>query len=58
MKLTLGVLSGIALAGCLASAVLAFTGVFDEGTYKAVFLVCSVLWFAISAWRIYLPEKP
>lgn len=55
MKLVLGILSTIALAGCLVSAGLAFAGVFEDATYKTVFLICSVLWFAISAWRIYLP---
>ena len=57
MKAILWILSIAALGGCAASAIMAFTGALDDATYKTVFLVCSVLWFAISSVRIYLPAK-
>ncbi len=57
MRAILWILSILALGGCAASAVLAFTGTIDDATYKSMLLVCSVLWFAISSVRIYLPAK-
>lgn len=57
MKAIVWILSIAALGGCAVSAVMAFTGTLDDATYKSVFLVCSVLWFAISSVRIYLPAK-
>lgn len=57
MKTLLLVLSLAALVGCIAMPVMVFTGSLDEETYKSAFLVCSILWFAISSVRIYLPAK-
>lgn len=57
MKLILWILSIAALAGCLASAIMAFYGTLDDAGYKTALLVCSVLWFTISSARIYLPVK-
>ncbi len=57
MKVMLWLLSIAALSGCALSAVLVFTGGLEEGTFKSAFLICSVLWFAISSVRIYLPAK-
>lgn len=57
MKPLLWILSIAALGGCAASAVMVFAGAMDEASFKTTFLVCSVLWFAISSVRIYLPAK-
>lgn len=57
MKTVLWILSIAALAGCLVSAIMAFTGALDDAGYKTALLVCSLLWFTISSVRIYLPAR-
>lgn len=56
MSLLLNIASAAALTGCMASAIMVFAGSIDEQSYKTAFFVCSLAWFALSAFRIYRPK--